>query len=64
MVITPGTRRQGDVSAALGLAPFVDREVQSAAKAGSVRMDVVRRFAEDPMLGQKPLGQWDAAGLL
>jgi predicted AAA+ superfamily ATPase len=47
-----------------GLAPFVEREVQAAAKAGSVRMDAVRRFAEDPMLGQKPIGQWDAAGLL
>jgi predicted AAA+ superfamily ATPase len=27
-------------------------------------MDAVRRFAEDPMLGQKPVAQWDAAGLL
>ena len=47
-----------------GLASFVEREVQAAAKGGSVRMDAVRRFAEDPMLGQKPIGQWDAAGLL
>jgi hypothetical protein len=33
-----------------GLAPFVEREVQSAVKAGTVRMDAVRRFSEDPML--------------
>ena len=26
-----------------GLAPFVEREVQAAAKAGTVRMDAVRR---------------------
>jgi len=47
-----------------GLAPFVEREVQSAAKTGSVRMEAVRRFAEDPTLGQKPVAQWDVAGLL
>ena len=47
-----------------GLAPFVEREVQSAVKAGTVRMDAVRRFADDPMLGNKPIAQWDAAGLL
>jgi predicted AAA+ superfamily ATPase len=48
----------------IGLAAFVEREVQSAAKAGTVRMDAVRRFAEDPMLGSKPIAQWDVAGLL
>jgi predicted AAA+ superfamily ATPase len=47
-----------------GLAPFVEREVQAAVEAGSVRMDAIRRFADDPMLGQKPIAQWDAAGLL
>lgn len=47
-----------------GLAPFVEREMQAAVKAGTVRMDAVRRFAEDPILGQKPIAQWDAAGLL
>jgi hypothetical protein len=34
-----------------GLAPFVDREIQAAVKANTVRMDAMRRFAEDPMLG-------------
>src|ERR1700733_6471115 len=48
----------------MGLAPFVEREVQPAVKAGTVRMDAVRRFAEDPMLENKPIAQWDAAGLL
>lgn len=47
-----------------GVAPFVEREVQSAVKAGTIRMDAVRRFSEDPMLGNKPIAQWDVAGLL
>ena len=47
-----------------GLAPFVEREVQPAVKAGTVRVDTVRRFVDDPMLGNKPIAQWDAAGLL
>ena len=47
-----------------GLAPFVDREIQAAVKANTVRMDAVRRFAEDPMLGTKPIEKWDVAGLL
>ncbi len=48
----------------VGLAPFVEREVQAAVKAGTVRMDSVRRFVDDPLLGQKSIGQWDVAGLL
>lgn len=47
-----------------GLAPFVEREIQAAVQANTVRMDAVRRFAEDPMLGTKPIEKWDAAGLL
>jgi len=47
-----------------GVAPYVEREVQAAVKTGSVRMDAIRRFADDPMLGQKPIAQWDAAGVL
>jgi predicted AAA+ superfamily ATPase len=47
-----------------GLAPFVEREIHSAVKSGSVRMDAIRRFAEDPKLSEKPIAQWDAAGLL
>lgn len=47
-----------------GLAPFVEREVHAAVKAGTVRMDTVRKFAEDPKLGSKPIGEWEIAGLL
>ncbi len=47
-----------------GLAPYVEREVLQAVQAGTVRMDSVRRFSDDPILGQKPIAQWDAAGLL
>jgi predicted AAA+ superfamily ATPase len=47
-----------------GLAPFVEREVQAAVKAGTVRMETVQRFAEDPLLGRKPIAQLDVAGLL
>ncbi|MCC6474792.1 MAG: DUF499 domain-containing protein [Burkholderiales bacterium] len=47
-----------------GLAPVVEREVQAAAQAGSVRMESMRRFQEDPMLARKPIADWDAAGLL
>lgn len=47
-----------------GLAPFVEREVQAAVTAGSVRMESVRRFSEDPLLAARPISDWDAAGLL
>ena len=47
-----------------GLAPFVQREVMAKAKAGVVRMETVRRFAEDPKLADKPIDDWDAAALL
>src|SRR5579863_1864869 len=47
-----------------GLAPFVEREVRSAINARSISMDLVRRFAEDPTVGQKPIAQWDVAALL
>src|SRR5690606_35006681 len=47
-----------------GLAPFVEREVQEAVKARTINMEIVRRFAEDPMLAKKPIAEWDAAGLL
>ncbi|GIW32506.1 MAG: hypothetical protein KatS3mg071_2680 [Meiothermus sp.] len=47
-----------------GLAPFVEREVQAAIRAGAVNMETVRRFAEDPLLRDKPIAEWDSAGLL
>lgn len=47
-----------------GLAPFVEREVQAAVQAGSMRLDAIRRFADDPLFAAKPIADWDAAGLL
>jgi predicted AAA+ superfamily ATPase len=47
-----------------GLGPFVEREVMAAAKARSVSMDSIRRFAEDPNLADKSIGEWDAAAQL
>ncbi|MFN3629320.1 MAG: Swt1 family HEPN domain-containing protein [Casimicrobiaceae bacterium] len=47
-----------------GLGPFVDREVRAAINAGSLALEKVRGFAEDPLLGKKPIGEWDTAGLL
>jgi len=47
-----------------GLAPFVEREVQARIKVGSVSMDTVRRFSDDPVLAKKPIAEWDVAGLL
>src|SRR5580700_1733158 len=47
-----------------GLSPFAEREVRDAESKGSVRMEAVRRFAEDPVLGKKPILEWDVAGLL
>jgi hypothetical protein len=47
-----------------GLGPFVDREIMPAVRSGTMRIEALRRFAEDPILGQKPIAQWDVAGLL
>jgi len=47
-----------------GLAPFVEREVKEAARAGALSIESVRRFVEDPMLREKPISEWDVAGLL
>ena len=47
-----------------GLAPYVAREVHEKIKSGAVRMDSIRRFAEDPMLADRKIEDWDTAGLL
>jgi len=47
-----------------GLAPYVERELQAAAQAGTVRPEAVQRLVDDPQLARKPLAQWDVAGLL
>lgn len=47
-----------------GLASFVDREVKSAIKVGSLSPQAVRGFLDDPLLANKPVSDWDAAALL
>ena len=47
-----------------GLAPFVEREVMSKAKVRAVNVETIRRFAENPNLSDKPIVEWDVAGLM
>ena len=47
-----------------GLGPFVEREVTAKVKARAVRIDSIRRFAENPILADKPIAEWDASALL
>ncbi len=47
-----------------GLAPFVEREIKSAIDAGSLTLERVRSFVEDPMLAKKPITEWDASALI
>jgi hypothetical protein len=46
-----------------GLAPFVEREVKSAMKNGR-SVSAVQARAEDPIVRDKPITQWDSALLL
>ncbi|MBN8462739.1 MAG: DUF499 domain-containing protein [Dechloromonas sp.] len=47
-----------------GLGPFVGREVKAAIEVKALTIDKVRGFAEDSMLANKPIEQWDASALL
>ena len=47
-----------------GLGPFVDREIQSAIKAQRVDAAALRRFVDDPQIGNRPVTEWDVAALL
>ncbi len=47
----------------VGLAPFVEREVKSALKNGQ-SVSAVQAMAEDPIVRDKPITQWDSALLL
>ena len=47
-----------------GLGPFVDREIQGAVKAQRVDAATLRRFVDDPQIGNRPVTEWDVAGLL
>lgn len=47
-----------------GLAPVVDREVKEGIRTGKVNIETIRRFAEDPLLAEKPIAKWDVSPLL
>ena len=47
-----------------GLAPFVEREVKGAIESQRLSAHKLRGYAEDRLLADKPMAQWDAAGLL
>ena len=47
-----------------GLAPFVSREVRSAHGKNLLNANDLQRFTNDPMLSQRPVAEWDVAGLL
>jgi predicted AAA+ superfamily ATPase len=47
-----------------GLGPFVDREIKAAIEGGRLDAQSVREFIDDPVLGARPLPEWDVAGLL
>ncbi|MGI6302743.1 MAG: Swt1 family HEPN domain-containing protein [Verrucomicrobiota bacterium] len=47
-----------------GLGPFVDRELQAAAKDGSISPPDLRRYLDDPMLSKRTPNEWDSAALL
>jgi predicted AAA+ superfamily ATPase len=46
-----------------GLAPFVEREVNSCLKSGQM-VPAIRTMADDPIARDKPITQWDSALLL
>ena len=48
----------------MGLGPFVDREIQTAVKAQRIDAATLRRFVDDPLIGDKPATDWDVAALL
>ena len=47
-----------------GVGPFVQREDQGAIESGRQDAYKLRRYAEDPLLANKPIPEWDVAGIL
>ena len=47
-----------------GLGSVVERELHGALKAQRVHPDVLRPFTEDPLIGNRPVTEWDVAALL
>lgn len=46
-----------------GLGTFAEREIKSAIKTG-LSPQVLRGFIDDPLLGERPITEWDVAALL
>ena len=47
-----------------GLGPFVDREIRGALESRTLDTHRMRDYGEDRVLGNKPIPEWDVAGLL
>ena len=47
-----------------GLGPFIDREVRSAIQEHRFDVTTLRRFVDDPRWSDRPVTEWDAAGML
>ena len=47
-----------------GLGPFIGREVQSAIQEHRFDVTSLRRFVDDPRWSDRPVTEWDVAGLL
>lgn len=48
----------------IGLGPFVEREIKGAIESRRLDGHKMRDYAEDPALANKPIPEWDVAGLL
>ena len=48
----------------VGLGPFIDREVRSAIQEHRFDVTTLRRFVDDPRWSDRPVTEWDVAGLL
>ena len=47
-----------------GLGPFVEREIRGALESRTLDAHRMRDYGEDRVLGNKPIPEWDVAGLL
>lgn len=47
-----------------GLGPFLEREIKSAVESKRLDGHKLRDYAEDPVLANRPIPDWDVAGLL
>lgn len=47
-----------------GLGPFVEREIKGAMESKRLSGHKLRDYADDPVLANKPIPDWDVAGLL